>query len=119
MRAHYSRRQLAAFAILFAITPAALPREADTTVPPQARSLMLSMPRPQYPEEALRRHITGSGKCELLFDVNTGRVTRVLVLESSGSKLLNDAAVRAYLHWRARPGKVSRMRVPFTFTFQR
>lgn len=46
-----------------------------------------------YPEEAKRRHLTGS----LVLDVvlrNDGTIKEVLVMRSSGQKLLDDAAVR-------------------------
>jgi protein TonB len=46
-----------------------------------------------YPEEAKRRHLTGS----LVLDVvlrNDGTIKEVLVMRSSGHKLLDDAAVR-------------------------
>jgi TonB family protein len=119
MQTHSHSSRITVVATLFATAAVALAIEPDSTVLPEARPLMLSMPRPRYPEETLRRHITGSGRCELLFDVHTGRVTRVTVLESSGSKILDDAATSVYYRWRARPGKVSRMRVPFTFTFAR
>src|SRR5437773_9341853 len=118
MQTHRQHTQIV-FALLLAIASSALSAEPDATVVPSMRPYMFSMPRPQYPEEARRRLITGSGRCELVFDLDTGRVTRVIVIESSGSKLLDDAAVRTYLRWRARPRKITRMRVPFTFTFAR
>jgi TonB family protein len=93
------------------------PTEADVTVAPEVRGIMLSMPRPTYPVEAPNRHITGRGMCEILIVPKTGIVTHVTVLQSTGSKVLDDAAVNAFSRWRARPGKVSRIRVPFTFTF--
>src|SRR6266496_5104897 len=79
MQTHRSHKQISVFVILLATVSPALPIEPDATVLPQARAVMLSMPRPQYPEEALRKHITGSGRCELLFNLDTGRVTRVTV----------------------------------------
>jgi len=118
MQTHRQRTQIV-FALLLATASPALSAEPDATVLPEARAIMLSMPRPQYPEEALRKHITGAGRCELVFNPDTGRVTRVTVIESSGSKLLDDAAAKTYFRWRARPGKVTRMSVPFTFTFAR
>ena len=116
---HSHRVIVAAFVVLLATISPALSIEPDATVIPSMRPYMLSMPRPQYPEEARKRLIMGSGMCELTFELDTGRVTRVIVIESSGSKLLDDAAVRTYLRWRARPGKMTRMRVPFTFTLAR
>jgi TonB family protein len=80
---------------------------------------MLSMPKPAYPPEALARRITGSGLYEVTFNIKTGAATGVSVVESTHSRILDDAAMRALSGWRARPGQVSRMRVPLTFTFRR
>ena len=55
--------------------------------------------------------------CDVVFHPETGILKHVTVLESSGSKLLDDGAVKAFSHWRARPGKISHIHVPFTFTF--
>jgi TonB family protein len=107
------------FGLLLAAACHALATEADVAVPPQMRRIMLSMPRPTYPVEALNRRITGRGMCELVIRPETGIVTHVTVLQSTGSKVLDDAAVKAFSRWRARPGKVDRIRVPFTFTFVR
>ena len=101
---------------LVATALSAFGADADATVPPQMRDVMLHMPRPIYPFEARARRITGSGVCELVINPATGVVTRVVVVHSSRSKLLDKAAVKAYSQWRARPGKISRIRVPFTFT---
>jgi TonB family protein len=89
------------------------------TVPFELRWYMLSMPRPAYPKEARERHITGRGICDIVFRPETGTVTHVTVLQSTDSKLLDNAAVKAFIRWRARLGKISHARVPFTFTFGR
>jgi TonB family protein len=101
---------------LLITTLAALGADADMTVPPEARALMLTMPRPKYPYEARARHITGRGTYEILMDTKSGMVTRVVVVQSTGSKVLDKAAVEAFSSWRARPGKISRIRVPVNFT---
>jgi TonB family protein len=103
-------------ALLLAAVSHARAIEADVTVPFELRWYMLSMPRPTYPVEARQRHITGKGICDIVFRPETGTVTHVTVLQSTGSKLLDDAAVKAFSRWRARPGKISHARVPFTFT---
>jgi TonB family protein len=104
-------------ALLLAAASHARAIEADVTVPFELRWYLLSMPRPTYPVEARQRHITGRGICDIIFRPETGTVTHVTVLQSTGSKLLDDAAVKAFSRWRARPGKISHARVPFTFTF--
>ena len=96
-----------------------LAAEPHITVPPETRPFMLAMPRPIYPEEARAQHITGRGLYDVFIDPPTGVVTRVTVAQSTGSKILDGAAVNAFLRWRARPGKLSRLRVPCTFTLRR
>jgi TonB family protein len=103
---------LAAFSV--SVVGAAQP---DVSVPAGFGRLMLSMPKPGYPPEALARRITGSGLYQVTFDIKTGAATGVSVVESTHSRLLDAAAMRALSGWRARPGRVSRMRVPLTFTF--
>jgi TonB family protein len=83
----------------------------------QLQDIYLRMLRPEYPREAREKGITGSGMYQVIFQPDTGVVTRVTVLESTGSKLLDQAAIKALSQWRARPGKLSRAHVPFTFTF--
>jgi TonB family protein len=106
-------------ALLLAVVSHARAIEADVTVPFELRWYMLSMPRPTYPIEARERHITGRGICDIVSRPETGTVTHVTVLQSTGSKLLDNAAAKAFTRWRARPGKISHARVPFTFTFGR
>jgi outer membrane biosynthesis protein TonB len=83
-------------ALLLAVASHARAIEADVTVPFELRWYMLSMPRPTYPVEARQRHITGKGVCDIVFRPETGTVTDVKILQSTGSKLLDDAAVRAF-----------------------
>jgi len=93
--------------------------EPDVTVPPQARPFMLTMPRPTYPVEARAQHITGRGVYDVYINPPTGVVTRGTVVQSTGSKILDDAAANAFRRWRAQPGKLSRLRVPCNFWLTR
>ena len=91
-----------------------LAAESDITVPPETRPFMLAMP-PTYPEEARAQRITGRGLYDVFIDPPTGVVTRVTVTQSTGSKILDGAAVNAFLRWCARPGKLSHLRAPMYF----
>ena len=104
-------------ALCVVLTPLlpAVAQRADGTVSPQARPYMLSMPRPEYPQAARVKRIGGRGLYDLIFDLKTGRVSRVIVVQSTGSKILDDAAVSAFSRWRARPGQISRVRNPLNF----
>jgi protein TonB len=58
--------------------------------------------RPEYPEDARRRSEEGSVTCRLTIDRN-GRVIEVEIVQSSGSRSLDQAAVRALKRWRFEP----------------
>ena len=71
---------------------------------------VLSADRPQYPyrtnlgsEEP--RHIQGSGVFRLSIDLNTGRVSQVTVIKSTGDSGLDAANTNAFKRWIFRPGK--------------
>ena len=51
---------------------------------------MVSMPRPEYPLEARRKLIVGRGVYQLIVRPETGVVTRVSVLQSTGSNILDE-----------------------------
>src|SRR2546430_6969792 len=69
--------------------------------------VMLVTPNIEYPFEARARHMTGYGLFDIWFRTETGMVTRVDVLRSTGFKLLDDAAIKGLSRWRAKPGKFS------------
>ncbi len=82
----------------------------------RAKALALYNPRPQYPYEARSRHIMGSGVCVVNVDPGSGNVTGASMVQSIGSPILDNAAVSAFRQWRFRPGTVSKVRIPITFT---
>jgi periplasmic protein TonB len=82
----------------------------------RAKALALYAPKPQYPYEARSRHITGSGVIVVDVDSGSGNVTSADVAQSIGSPILDNAAVSAFRQWRFRPGTVSKVRIPITFT---
>ena len=110
---------LVAIAVFILGSSATLVAQPKVTTTVRAEDVFLNMPRPEYPLEARKNFVTGSGRYEVIFAPKTGIVTRVTVLETTGSKILDQAAVKALSQWRVRPGTIGRMRVPFTFTFAR
>jgi protein TonB len=82
----------------------------------RAKALALYAPRPQYPYEARSRRVTGSGVIVVDVDSGSGNVTSASVASSIGSPILDNAAVSAFRQWRFRPGTVSKVRIPITFT---
>jgi len=61
-----------------------------------------SAPFPSYPMEARLRHEEGLVQVKVKIGAN-GNVERVEVLQSSGHKSLDDAAVSAVQRWKAHP----------------
>lgn len=80
-----------------------------------AKANLLSAPRPEYPYEARRSHVTGSGKFLLHFD-SSGSVTDVDVTESTGSAILDQTSQNTFRRWRAKPGVYTKVYVPITYT---
>jgi TonB family protein len=81
-----------------------------------ARAVVLSAPRPEYPYEARRQRITGSGVVLLKVDSASGNVADVSMWQSTGSPVLDNATVTAFKRWRFKPGTVSRVKSPITYT---
>ncbi len=74
-------------------------------------------PRPEYPYEARRRKLTGSGVCVLTIDVASGNVTEAEMTTSTGSPILDGSTTSAFKRWRFRANSVApRVRVPITYT---
>jgi TonB family protein len=72
----------------------------------QVLKLAVATPTPQYPLAARARHITGSGTFILHIQVRTGLVRYVDVEHTTGSTLLDSAAVAALKKWRFKPGSL-------------
>ncbi len=77
--------------------------------------LLLFHPRPDYPDEARRRGIVGMADFELTFDYETGHLREVHLAKSSGSPLLDAAAIAALKQWKAKPRSIHRLLVPLGF----
>lgn len=92
---------LALFAASFlALAPAfarAMPR-------PDVTKLLLEGSDPEYPEEARKRQEHGTGAFLLRTDIRTGRVLQVIVGQTTGHPLLDEAALKALHKWRFKPG---------------
>lgn len=69
----------------------------------------------EYPELARRHHITGSGVYILNVD-RKGNVTSVSVGASTGSPILDGAAIRSLKRWKFRPGAERMLRIPLSWS---
>jgi TonB family protein len=82
----------------------------------EAKKVAVASYEPEYPVEARRRHLTGSGVLELKLSPDTGEVLSVTVITSTGHSILDRAAIDAFKRWRFRPHMFSRVKVPITFS---
>ena len=101
------------------VQPIAKPKPTGPVGPMSMSSAKInavSAPRPEYPYEARRSKITGSGVCVMTIDPGSGSVTSATMAQSTGSPILDNAATSAFRRWRFKPGTVSRVRTPITFT---
>src|SRR4029453_17477804 len=81
-----------------------------------AKALATYAPRPQYPYEARSRHVTGSGVCVVEGGPGGGGRTSASMASSIGNPILDNAALSAFRQWRFKPGSVSKVKIPITFT---
>jgi protein TonB len=100
--------------------PAVQPQAASISVPVPvslsvAQSMAITAPLPDYPYEAKRRNLTGSGTCVVTVDTATGTVTNATMFQSTGSPLLDKLTIQTFKSWRFKPGTVSEVRVPISY----
>lgn len=75
----------------------------------------MSGPKPELPPEARGQHLTGRGVYLMHFDKPTGNLIDVTISQSTGSTVLDQAAIATLRQWHATPG--CPREVPFTVTF--
>jgi len=75
----------------------------------------MSGPKPQPPAEARDQGLTGVGVYTLHFDKPTGNLIDVTISQSTGSTVLDQAALSTLRQWHATPG--CPREVPFTITY--
>jgi protein TonB len=107
-----SMLRLALTVCLFLVFVAASPPNRSPV--PHAAVLVYG-PHPEYPAAARQTGLSGSGWFRIDF-TPSGRVTNVRVTRSTGSKILDAAAVQTLWRWRFKPGlKIHCANLPITF----
>jgi len=79
--------------------------------PPKA----IYTPKPVYRPEWAKQGLAGKGVVLVTIDQQTGKVTGVRMLQSTGNKQLDGAALEAYSQWRFQPGTGSQVKIPIEF----
>jgi TonB family protein len=80
-----------------------------------AKAIAVRAPLPEYPYQAIRAKITGSGLCVMIVDTASGKVTNAIMAQSTGNAILDKVTTNTFLSWRFKPGTVSQVRVPITY----
>lgn len=99
---------------------ATAPAAPTAVEPPQVAAAYLDNPKPAYPAIARRRRLEGTVLLEVLVSAE-GRPIDLRLAESSGSAILDDAALGAVRGWRFVPAKrrdqpvEAQLRVPIRF----
>ena len=90
------------------------PPFSTTPVTTEHARPIIQAPQPLYPFAAQRDRLRGSGKFKITFTPD-GKPSRVEVARTTGSRILDDAAIKALWKWRAKQSKTtSSIVVPIT-----
>jgi len=77
--------------------------------------MAVSAPLPEYPYQAKRANITGSGVCVMTVDTASGTATNAMMAQSTGDGILDNVTINTFRRWRFKPGTVSQIRVPINY----
>ena len=103
----------------FPIIPLVSLSSVDAQPATPAQSVLLPQaiysPQPVYRPEWTKQGLTGKGVVLVTIDPKTGMVTGTRMLQSTGNKLLDGAALEAYSKWRFKPGSVPQVKMPIEF----
>jgi len=80
-----------------------------------AQAIAVRAPLPEYPYQAKRAHMTGSGVCVMTVNTASGNVTNAMMAESTGDGILDYVTIHTFQRWRFKPGTVSQVRVPISY----
>jgi TonB family protein len=91
--------------------------DGQPSIPAQSVSLPRAIysPQPIYRAEWVNQSLTSKGIVLVTIDPKTGVVTGTRMLQSTGSKLLDGAALKAYSKWRFKAGSVPQIKMPIEF----
>ena len=112
------RKRIPQFALVLVLTLFSVcSLHAQTGTPPtgQQPPKAIYTPKPVYRPEWAKQGLTGKGVVLVTIDQQTGKVTGARMLQSTGNKQLDGAALEAYSQWRFQPGTGSQVKIPIEF----
>jgi TonB family protein len=92
-----------------------LAQNGTPTVAQQPPPKAIYTPKPVYRPEWAKQGLSGKGVVLVTIDQQTGNVTGARMIQSTGNKLLDGAALEAYSQWRFQPGTGSQVKIPIEF----
>jgi TonB family protein len=112
------RKNISPFALVFLlafVSVCSLHAQTGTPAAGQQLPKPIYTPRPVYRPEWAKQGLTGKGVVLVTIDQQTGKVTGVRMLQSTGNTQLDGAALEAYSQWRFQPGTGSQVKIPIEF----
>lgn len=110
-----SRKAFALVLVLAFMSVCSLNAQIGTPAPRPPPPKAIYTPRPVYRPEWAKQGLAGKGVVLVTIDQQTGKVTGVRMLQSTGHKQLDGAALEAYSQWRFQPGTGSQVQIPIEF----
>jgi TonB family protein len=83
--------------------------------PPLPVPTAVFTPRPVYRPDWAKQGLAGKGVVLVTIDQQNGKVSGARMLQSTGNKQLDGAALEAYSQWPFQPGTGSQVKIPFEF----
>jgi len=108
-------RESALVSVLALVCVSSLHAQIGTPAVAQQPPKAIYTPKPVYQPEWAKQGLTGKGVVLVTIDQQTGKVTGARMLQSTGNKQLDGAALEAYSQWRFQPGTGSQVKIPIEF----
>jgi TonB family protein len=108
-------RELALVLVVTLFSVPSLHAQTGTPAARQQPPKPVYAPRPVDRAEWAKQGLAGKGVVLVTIDQQTGKVTGVRMLQSTGNKQLDGAALEAYSQWRFQPGTGSQVNIPIEF----
>jgi TonB family protein len=112
------RNNVSSFALVFLLgflSVSSLQAQVGGPAPGQQPPKAIYTPKPVYRPEWAKQGLAGKGVVLVTIDQQTGKVSGARMLESTGNKQLDGAALEAYSQWRFQPRTGSQVKIPIEF----
>jgi len=108
-------QRLAVVSVLALLSVSSMHAQVGTPAAPPQPPKAIYTPKPVYRPEWAKQGLGGKGVVLVTIDQQTGKVSGARMLESTGNKQLDGAALEAYSQWRFQPGTGSQVKIPIEF----